>query len=82
MRNIDEWFGSKFGCVWSEGNWGKEYRYETDYENCVWDSVTVWNDGKVDYSWEDLYWGGRDYKSESFKNVEDFIEFYENLKEY
>lgn len=79
---MDEWFGSKFGCVWSEGEWGKNYKYEVDYENGVWDSVTVWNDGKIDFSWEELYWGGTNYRNESFENFEDFKVFYENMKEF
>ena len=51
---MNEWFKSNFGGVWIEGDLGKEYKYETDYYNMTYDRVIVWNDGKIDFSWEEL----------------------------
>lgn len=72
----EEWFGMNFGSVCSEGDWGKEYRVD-DWER-VWEEVTVWNDGRIDYSWVELYWGGENYENREFENFEEFKIFYEN----
>lgn len=81
-EEIDEWFGNNFGGAMWETEYYKEYKYETDYYNMTYDEVTVWSDGKIDFRWEELYWGGSNYNSESFENFEDFKVFYENYKGY
>jgi hypothetical protein len=66
---------------WSEVEWGVEYREMIDYAEYIFDEVRCWEDNDViEFEWEEWYWGGREYKSESFDKFEDFAEFYENLK--
>ena len=82
MKNIDklkEWCSGWE--KWSEGEWGVEYRDMVDYAEYIFDKVRCWVvDDKIEFEWEECYWGGRDYKSESFDKFEDCVEFYENLK--
>lgn len=84
MKNIDklkEWCENNCWEKWGEGDWGIEYRELLDYANYIFDEVRCWkNSDEIDFNWEEWYWGGMDYRSESFDKFEDFVEFYENLK--
>lgn len=57
-----------------------EYREEMNYSENIWDELTV-EENHVVFSWEELYWGGRDFKTREC-GFEEFIRLYEsyNLK--
>lgn len=66
------WFEANVGCFDYTG----EYRYETDYANCIWDYYQLC-ENSIELRYEELYWGGSEWITKDF-SFENFIERYNN----
>lgn len=68
--------------LFTESDCTLNYRYMRCYSEYIFDYVTYWKDsGKIDISYEEWYFGGIDYKNESFETFKEFEDFYKNLRD-
>lgn len=70
-----KWFEST-GWFNRDGLSDYSWSYEVDYSSCRCDYVYI-NEESVEYSWEELYWGGSSTQRREF-TFEEFIEAYKN----
>jgi hypothetical protein len=70
-----EWFKANV-CFERYGSGDTSWRNMVDYADYRFDYVYI-NETDVDYSWEELYWGGSETRERTF-TFEDFIENYKN----
>jgi hypothetical protein len=76
MKEIEKWCKENSWEKWSENEW----RNLVDYAEYIFDRIYI-DDDKFEFSWEEWYWGGIEYKNREFDNFEEFKEFYNNLKD-
>ena len=75
-KEIEEWCERNCWEKWSNNEW----RNLVDYGEYIFDRIYI-NDDKIEFSWEEWYWGGIEYRNEEFNDIEEFKEFYERLKD-
>lgn len=61
-----------FGRIYNNDD---EWRELMNYAEYIWDEIIIDNE-EVTFTWEDWYWGGRDYKSEKY-SFDEFVRLYE-----
>ena len=71
-----EWFSSN--TMFSKDGMFSDYswKYESNYEPLMYEYISI-DETTVEYRWEELYWGGSDWKERLF-TFEEFIEAYKN----
>jgi len=71
-----EWFTTN-ACFEKESMYGDyAWRNMVNYEPLMYVYVRI-DENKVTYSWEELYWGGSDWKEREF-TFDEFVEAYKN----
>ena len=74
VKWVDEVSSFRNEFVGDNVNW----KYESDYENGLWDYLEILED-KVVFTWEEYYWGGSNMRHDEY-SFDDFARLSENYE--